>query len=252
MNPAHVHSLCTPQRCVRHAVDPLSTVESIGRWVALARAVSGPDLRTRARQVLDALGIRLAADMRQFSEPGPTGTLIVANHISWLDIVALLAVEPAGFLAKREVASWPVIGRTARGLGTLFVDRHRLRALPASVAELAGALNSGRSVVAFPEATTWCSGPGGQFRRAPFQAALDAGAPVRPVRIEYLQAGEPSTVAAFVGDDTLLASMRRVCAARQLEIRLLAMPAIEPADDRRALAARAQHMTREALTCSTY
>ncbi|MER0479454.1 1-acyl-sn-glycerol-3-phosphate acyltransferase [Streptomyces sp. Edi2] len=173
--------------------------------------------------------------------PGP-GTLIVINHISWLDILALLAVEPVTLLAKREVGTWPVVGGLARRAGTHFIDRTSPRRLRHTVREVSELLGAGRSVAVFPQATTWCTADRGSFRRATFQAALDAGAPVRPVTLEYTQQGLPSTVAAFCGEDTFAASLRRVLAARALTVRVTAHPVLNPADgfwDRRELAERA-------------
>lgn len=173
--------------------------------------------------------------------PGP-GTLIVINHISWLDILALLAVEPVTLLAKREVGTWPVVGGLARRAGTHFIDRTSPRRLRHTVREVSELLGAGWSVAVFPQATTWCTADRGSFRRATFQAALDAGAPVRPVTLEYTQQGLPSTVAAFCGEDTFAASLRRVLAARALTVRVTAHPVLNPADgfwDRRELAERA-------------
>jgi 1-acyl-sn-glycerol-3-phosphate acyltransferase len=169
----------------------------------------------------------------------PEGVLVVSNHVSWLDILLVGAVCPGRMLAKREVAGWPVIGRFAVRGGTLFIDRERIRTLPDTVAEIAGALRGGATVVAFPEGSTWCGREEGRFRPAVFQAALDAGVPVRPVSIRYrLAGGEPTTAPAFVGDDTLLASVRRVVATRGLTAELTVdqeIPAGAHAD-RRALA----------------
>ncbi|MCK7623526.1 1-acyl-sn-glycerol-3-phosphate acyltransferase [Streptomyces sp. RS10V-4] len=178
--------------------------------------------------------------------PAP-GTLIVANHISWLDIVALLAVEPTTLLAKREVGGWPVVGGLARRAGTHFIDRTSPRQLPHTVRELAGLLAAGRSVAVFPQATTWCTAARGAFRRATFQAALDAGAPVRPVTVDYTQLGRPTTVAAFCGADTFAASLRRVATARGLTVRVTVHPALPTAGrgpDRRTLAAAAERAVR--------
>ncbi|MBT2509500.1 1-acyl-sn-glycerol-3-phosphate acyltransferase [Streptomyces sp. ISL-98] len=210
---------------------------SKGRRIAEPR-----ELRAQALGMLDALGVRLETGAGE--GPGPLsvngfGTLVVANHISWLDVVALLAVEPVLPLAKREVARWPVIGTLARRVGAPFIDRERMRQLPYAVADLAATLRSGRSVLVFPQATTWCSAPGGRFRRATFQAAADAGAPVRPVTVGYYQGGAPSTVAAFLGDEDFTTSLRRVASARDLTVRVTAYPALW-GSDRRQLAADAR------------
>ncbi|AXB48976.1 hypothetical protein A4R43_32365 [Amycolatopsis albispora] len=202
----------------------------------VSAAVHG-DLRDRSWRALRALDVALDDSAYTPSEPG---TLVVANHISWLDIPVLLAVTDAVFVAKREVATWPFIGGLAKRAGTRFIDRHSLRGLPGTVAELAHTLRSGRSVMVFPEATTCCGVHSVPFRRAAFQAALDAGAPVQPVHISYWQGEFPSTVPAFVGDDTVVTSLRRVLRARALGVRISSSPPLAPFGDRRRLAALAQ------------
>ncbi|WP_246128099.1 lysophospholipid acyltransferase family protein [Amycolatopsis rhizosphaerae] len=225
-------------------------METARRWTAAAGILAGAlpaaahgELGPSARRLLSGLGVEVAANTERLSVPDEArGTLIVANHLSWLDIIAALAVEPTGFLAKAELRRWPVVGRVAARAGTRFVDRGTLRGLPAVVAGLSATLAAGRSVLVFPEGTTWCGrcGSGGPFRRAAFQAAIDAGAPIRPVTFAYHQAGRPSTVASFVGDDTLFDSLRRITRARDLRIDLTAHPPFAPDGDRRELAARAQ------------
>lgn len=196
-------------------------------------------MRVLARGVLRALGIRHTLRGRLPRR----GALIVANHVSWLDVVVLLAYTPAQPLAKREVRSWPVIGAIGAAAGTVFIDRDRPRALPATVSDIADALRAGHLVAAFPEGTTWCGRSSGRFRSALFQAAIDAGAPVAPVTLNFkLGDGAATTVAAYLGEDTLLASVRRVVMARGLLVTLRAHPALHPAPGatRRALARAAQ------------
>jgi 1-acyl-sn-glycerol-3-phosphate acyltransferase len=246
---------------------PRSCVESTASWVAFPRAV----LRLAAVLALVLAGVLMcpvvartpavrrdrwirrwclavvrAAGVRAriIGAAEPTGgLLIVANHISWLDIPLLAAVRPARMLAKTEVRGWPVAGALAARGGTLFIERDRLRALPATVDRIARSLRGGAAVVAFPEGSTWCGRARGHFRRAVFQAALDAGVPVQPVRIHYRFAGGvASTVPAFVGDDTLLASLWRVASVRGLVAEVELRPALAAGDhtDRRALADAAQ------------
>ncbi|GGR86048.1 hypothetical protein GCM10010169_32930 [Micromonospora fulviviridis] len=200
-------------------------------------------LRGWARGTLRALGVRLVVRGRL-----PRGrALLVANHVSWLDVLAVLAVAPARMLAKREVRDWPVVGPLAAAAGTVFVDRSRPRDLPATVGRVAGALRAGHSVAVFPEGTTWCgraSGcrPGRGFRPAVFQAAVDAGAPVVPLGLGYRYAGDPSALPAFLGEETLWESVRRVLAARDLTVAVTVAAALHPAHgaDRRMLARAAE------------
>lgn len=251
MSPAGAPSaLCTPA-CVTPSAPEVPPAELARRYAALAyeigvgvaqgaRLAEPRALRARARGILGALGVGLEAGPQRLTVAGSgPGTLVVANHISWLDVVSLLAVEPVTVLAKREVGQWPVIGALARSAGSRFIDRDGLRQLPDVVAELAATLRSGRSVLVFPQATTWCSVAGGRFRRATFQAAADAGSPVRPVTIRYYRHGARTTTAAFLGDETFGASLHRVARARGVTVRVTAHPPLR-GSDRRELAAEAE------------
>jgi 1-acyl-sn-glycerol-3-phosphate acyltransferase len=199
----------------------------------LVPILRGNALRTLARTMLAVLGIRL---VRQGPALRP-GSLVVANHVSWLDILVLLAVSPVRLVAKGEVGAWPGIGTLAKLSGAVFLDRSRPKALPATVGEVAAALRAGRSVAVFPEGTTFCGANQGRFRPAMFQAAIDANAPVVPTSISY-----DSPAAAFIGDDTLWSSVRRVAALRSLTVTVVTAPALRPAPecDRRLLARAAQ------------
>jgi 1-acyl-sn-glycerol-3-phosphate acyltransferase len=191
--------------------------------------------RAFAGAVLAVLGIRHEATGQL-----PVGRgLLAANHVSWLDILVVLAHVPARLLAKCEVRDWPGVGRLAAAVGTLFVDRSQPRALPATVAGVAAALRGGAVVAAFPEGTTWCGRSVGRFRPAIFQAAVDARVPVVPVTLRFTLAdGTGTTVVAFLGNDNLFASFRRVVATRGLHVSLRAHPALYPVPgaSRRALA----------------
>ena len=180
--------------------------------------------RGLARSILGGLGIKHSASGRI----PQSSALLVANHVSWLDVIVILAHAPASILGKREVRSWPLIGRLAATLGTVFVDRSRPKSLPATIGEVRRHLAAGGVIAVFPEGTTWCGRMGGTFRPAMFQAAVDAGVPVVPVRLTFAQAGNVSTVAAFIGDESLLVSLKRVVAARDLSIGLRAYPKLHP------------------------
>ncbi|MDK1472066.1 lysophospholipid acyltransferase family protein [Streptomyces sp. 549] len=260
---------CTTERCLPAEVPTVGACRQALRLVAaLAVLLCGvlavpfvrrlPSIRREhlvRRWVLTlttALGVRV--HLTGSAAPGPV--LVVANHISWLDVPLLAAVKPGRTLAKAEVSRYPVLGSLARLGGTLFIDRERLRALPHTVSELSAALRDGSTVVAFPEAGTWCGRGLGRFRPAVFQAALDAGTAVQPVRIRYRLLSTapttvsavlcgpplPTTVAAFVGEDTLAASVRRVVSARGLVAEVSVLPALPSGShpDRRALAGAVQ------------
>ena len=199
----------------------------------LAAMLHAAALRAMARGILAALGVTVV-----WRGPAPRpGSLLVANHVSWLDAVALAATAPVRLVGKHNVRAWPGIGGAAARAGAIFIDRSRPKALPGTVAEVAAALRAGSSVVAFPEGTTFCGPDAGRFRPALFQAAIDAGAPVVPVAVSY-----DSTEACFVGEDTLGASVVRVARLRGLTLTLAAAPTLRPdtGADRRMLARAAQ------------
>lgn len=205
----------------------------------------GAALRGWARATLRAFGVRLVIRGRLPRRRA----LLVANHVSWLDVLAVLAVAPARMLAKREVRGWPLVGPLAAATGTVFVDRSRPRELPATVGRVAAALRAGHPVAVFPTGTTWCGEaagcrPGRGFRSAMFQAAVDAGAPVVPLRIGYRCAatGEATTTGAFLGEETLWDSVRRVLDAPGLTVTVAVTAALHPGAgaDRRLLARAAE------------
>ncbi|MFJ6572438.1 lysophospholipid acyltransferase family protein [Streptomyces sp. NPDC091292] len=222
---------CTPQACAAPARSGTAVPRAVLRLLAfltvLATGIAlipvvarcAPARRDRlvrrwCRMLVRAMGIRLRVTGTAVPDGG---VLLVANHISWLDIPLLAAVRPARMLAKTEIRAWPVAGALVALGGSLFIDRDRLRALPGTVATIASALRRGAAVAAFPEGSTWCGRAQGPFRRAVFQAALDAGVPVQPVRLAYrTDGGVPSTAPAFVGEDSLGASLWRVATARGL------------------------------------
>lgn len=144
-------------------------------------------------------------------------------------------------VAKAEVASWILVGPLADAVGCVYVDRHRLSQLPDVVAEVAAVLRGGSTMGVFAEGTTWCGRAVGGFRPAMFQAAIDASVAVRPVALRYgLADGTPTTVAAFVGEQTLWRSVVTVAGVRGLVIQVHLLSPLAPVGaDRRALAARA-------------
>ncbi|MFJ2932018.1 lysophospholipid acyltransferase family protein [Streptomyces sp. NPDC087219] len=193
-------------------------------------------VRYWTRAVVRAFGVHVRYEGAAAPADGPL--LVVANHVSWLDVPLIAAVLPGRTVAKSEVRRWPVLGTLAALGGTLFIDREGIMALPGTVRTMAGVLAGGGRVVVFPEGSTWCGRERGRFRPAAFQAALDAGCAVQPVRIDY----RPTDAAAYVGADPLGSSLWRVVTTRRLtavvRLREPLPGALYP--DRRALAAAAQ------------
>src|SRR3984893_9447287 len=125
-----------------------------------------------------ALGRTLATlvPLRVFAKrvPPPPGPVLIApNHVAGLDIVVLCSVEPACFLAKREVEAWPVVSNFARLQETVFVDRQRRRTIPAANVAMAQRMLAGRPVLLFPEGTTSDGSALSKFHSSHFAAARD-------------------------------------------------------------------------------
>ncbi|MGH3764317.1 MAG: lysophospholipid acyltransferase family protein [Pseudonocardiaceae bacterium] len=227
----------------------LATAATLLAGVVLAAALPllGPAERERTlrawyRALLRALRIQLeVTGGDRFASPA-VGILVVSNHMSWLDLIVLGAVQPLRMVAKSEVRGWPVVGPLARRAGTIFIDRERLSTLPATVDAVSRALAGGAAVGLFPEGTTWCGRATGKFRPAVFQAAVNTAAPVRPVALRYHLAGAgATTVASFVGPTTLWEAVLRVAGVHGVVVTVHLLPPLPTAGlDRRALATRAE------------
>src|SRR6476469_137992 len=215
---------------------------------------TGRNWLTRAifRGVLLAMGVRLVV---HGTIPGPgRGALVVNNHTSWLDIVAVNAVRPMRAVAKLDIASWPVLGWLVSAAGSIYVDRANIRSLSGTVTTLADSLRAGSMVNVTPEGTTWCGLTHGRFRPALFQAAIDGGVPVLPVALRFrLRDGARTTAPAFIGDETIVDSVRRPAALRGLVLEVHVRDEIAPgrAGDRRELATLAERAVDDVLTPAT-
>lgn len=159
--------------------------------------------RTGLAALLRAFGVRVA--QRGMKVPG---ALYVANHVSWIEIPALALVTGAGFVAKAEVADWPLVGALARGKGCVFVRREARLGAGAQAQELGERLE-GRGIVLFPEGTT---GPGDAL--LPFRSSLFAAVPgvgqIQPVTVRFTAhdgsalTGAALRRVAWLGEDALL------------------------------------------------
>jgi len=187
-------------------------------------------------RTLNALGIALRAQ----GTPRVGPLLFAANHISWLDILAIDAVHPARFVSKADVRRWPVLGWMVACGGTLFIERERKRDAMRVVHQVARALSAGETLAVFPEGTT-SDGQGVlPFHANLLQAAISTETPVQPLALRYSDANRPvSPVAAYIGDTTLAQSLWAVAMADELCVHVTVLPAQGTRHlDRRALAER--------------
>jgi 1-acyl-sn-glycerol-3-phosphate acyltransferase len=186
-------------------------------------------------KVLRLIGITLHAR----GTPKAGAKLVVANHVSWLDIAAIHAVIPeAHFVSKSDVKDWPLIGRLVSGAGTLYIEREKKRDALRVVHQMAEALKAGDTVAVFPEGTT---GPGPAplpFHANLLQAAVATATPVQPVVLRFYDAEHTiSPLAEFLGETTLAQSAWRFVCSRGLNVEVTMLQAQDTAHaDRRRLA----------------
>ncbi|MFT4192629.1 MAG: lysophospholipid acyltransferase family protein [Comamonas sp.] len=160
-----------------------------------------------AQGLLDRMGVAL--EVRGASQV-LAPALLVANHVSWLDIVVMHASRFCRFVSKDDVRGWPLVGTLATSAGTLYIARGSRRDAQRVAQGMALALQQGDVVAVFPEGTTSDGSGVLPFHANLLQSALAAGAPALPVALAYLdRGGARSGVPAYVGDDTLLGSLWR-------------------------------------------
>lgn len=203
-------------------------------------------IRLWSRALCACCGLRFA----EFPGPGarplsltPPGRLVVANHISWLDVFAIDARCPMSFVAKAEIARWPLIGTLVARTGTLFIERGRRRAVHRMIEHIDMALRAGARVAVFPEGTTGDGSGLLPFHANLVQAALVAQAPVVPVGLRYLdRGGARSRAVEYVGETTFVASLWRILGAPPVRCELHPLEELSPrpGETRHALAERAR------------
>jgi 1-acyl-sn-glycerol-3-phosphate acyltransferase len=231
-------------RAALHLAEGLATTLAVFPFVRPARRKAL--IRHWSRRLLALLDIEPRVAGRIDAHRG--NVLIVANHVSWLDIFVLNAHQPARFVAKAELARWPLAGRLIRDAGTIFVTRERRHDTRRVNHHASRALASGDIVAVFPEGTTTDGAGVLRFHASLLQPIVDSEGHVQPVAIRYRDAaGEHSRAPAY-GDETFVASFWRVCGEAGLVVELIAADPI-PASraHRRDLARAAEDAIRSAL-----
>ena len=181
-----------------------------------------------SREILAALSIELEADAQALS--APPGCLIVANHVSWLDIFVINAVRPASFVSKSEVRRWPFIGWLAAKNDTVFLARGTRGHARTVNAEIDARLNAGVDVAIFPEGTTTDGSELLGFHAALLQPAIETGHAILPLALSYHDAdGRLTRAPAFAGGTSLAACFSAILASRSLTARLTPCAAVEVA-----------------------
>ena len=194
----------------------------MGMWMVFLRF---PQLTPEQREMrVQAWALQFLAlwgvHLKVLGQPVSNGpTLIVANHISWLDILVILAARHCRFVSKSDIRDWPLVGVLATGAGTLYIERTSRKDALRMVKDMAQAMRNGDVVAVFPEGTTSDGRELLPFHANLIQAAIEAEAPVQPMSLKFVdaQTGEPSFAPCYIGGDTLIGSMWRTLKARRIE-----------------------------------
>ncbi len=229
---------------------PLMPLQQLLLWFSPAAAARLPHWYHRNVARLLGINIRISG-----ARPDKGPAFIVANHVSWLDIIVLSAAAPVSFVAKREVARWPFFGTLARLQRTVFVDRERRHTTGRERDEISERLKEGGMVVLFPEGTSHTGRSVLPFRSSYFAAVHDPQIPVIPVTLAYKERwGLPLTTRevpryAWYGDMDLPPHLWNAVAEGPLTVEVVFHPAetMAHAKDRKRLAAHAERTVRHGL-----
>lgn len=172
-----------------------------------------------SRRLLELMGVRLLVH-GDLPADGPL--VVLANHISWLDIIVIDAALPCRFVSKADVRHWPLIGQLVEGSGTLFIERDRRRDAMRVVHLMAERLQAGDRLGVFPEGTTGDGSSLLPFHANLLQAAVATDTPVLPLGLRYTDAsnGRRHDGPTYVGDTSLLGSLWSTLAASGLQAEL--------------------------------
>lgn len=181
----------------------------------LSKATHDRLLRWWSRRVLAICGVtvRLVVPPSDASgqaaiRHGKTGAMLVMNHVSWIDIYVVHTLRAAHFVAKSEIASWPLIGYLTAKTGTVFIERGRRHAVREANQRVAVLLAEGGLVAVFPEGTTTDGSTLLPFHANLMQPVIETAVPLVPAALRYVtREGEPTRAAAYIGDTNLFDSM---------------------------------------------
>ena len=221
-------------RVVIHLLSGL--VQIVVLFPRLQPQQQGLRVQVWASALVQLLGIEL-----RITGPVPVAgpLLLVANHISWLDIVVLHAAHHCRFVSKEDVRRWPLVGTLATGAGTLYIQRESRRDALRVVHHMARALTDGDILAVFPEGTTGHGNSLLPFHANLIQSAITAQAPVQPVALRYTDGatGAHSQAMSYIGDETLVGSLWRTLRASGVRANVVfGAPQLADGRDRRTWA----------------
>lgn len=205
--------------------------------------------RRWCRRLVQLMQVEIRVDGSALGGDTVGNICYVSNHVSWLDIFVLNAVAPAQFIAKAELARWPIVGKLIRDTATIFVERARKTDTLRVNADAVAALRGGSCLLLFPEGTTGDGRDVLRFHASLLQPVVQAQGQVQAIALRYCDAdGSTAQVVEYLGATTFAQSYWRVCGARSLAVEVTVFPPLPAAGARRRqLAAETEALIRSAV-----
>ncbi|HWU98056.1 MAG TPA: lysophospholipid acyltransferase family protein [Oxalicibacterium sp.] len=212
-------------RVMLHLLAGLATAAVVFPWVNAANR----DRRIKRWSIGLLTILRIRVEVRaEKNAVHQGGELIVANHVSWLDIFVLNSLQPCRFVAKADIRSWPALGWLCEKSGTVFIARGKQREIRHVYEGLVVSLKKGERIAFFPEGTTAAQGTLLPFHPNLFEAAIEANVPVQPYALRYVDEKRNLHGAAdFIGDMTFVDSMLLIMRSGRMMAQLMPLPLID-------------------------
>ncbi len=218
-------------RIMLHLLQGLLIAAMVFPWIDLASR--DRHIKRWSAALLAILKIKVELQV-QTGADSVQRALIVANHVSWLDIFVINSQKPCRFVAKADIRSWPALGWLCAQGGTIFIARGKQREVRRVYEGLVTSIEAGERIAFFPEGTTSAQGVVLPFHPNLFEAAIEARVPIQPYAIRYIdERGELHRAADFIGDTTFVESMLSIMKARKMTAQLVMLPSIETAGEHR-------------------
>lgn len=177
--------------------------------------IGGETIQQWMQQVCAIIGLKVnkSGELLQ-----PSAALIVANHVSWLDIIALSSTVKSSFISKSELKKWPIIGSLAKSSGTIFIKRNSRSELTLAINSISSVIQKGKSVILFPEGTTTNGNSVKRFKSSLFQSAINSNCTIQPITIRYIRNNKLDTIAPYIDRDNFVIHLLRIMCQPQTTV----------------------------------
>ena len=193
-------------------------------------------IQTWSKRLLKIFEIRLIVHGNHQLLSDQQSALIVSNHISWIDIHVINTISPVIFVAKSDVANWPIFGWIAKRIGTIFIVREKVSDIKRVLSLMGQLLGSHKKVCIFPEGTSTDGRSVLKFKSNLFQVAVNTNTRVIPICITYKEQGRYSDITAFIGEMGLIDSIKKMLKSSDMDVHVHILEPLSDIDSRQELA----------------